>query len=154
MGKLFYRKYKNNNQHSSGFGKYYGRAVITETVEIEEIANRMQDNCTVKRADILAVLSELGPTIADLVKDSKRVRIPYLGCFKLGLSTKGEADADKFNARDNVKDVHVIFQPETKASEKGRRVKTMTEGVQVVEEPSAKVKTTPDEEPDGEDNGD
>jgi len=141
MAQLFYRKYQNNNRQSKGFGKTYARAVITETVEIEAIATKMQDNCTVKRADILAVLSELGPTVGDLLKDSKRVRIPYLGCFKLGLKTIGEDDADKFNARQNVESVHVIFQPDTKASEKGRRVKTMVEGVQVVEVPSPKAKS-------------
>lgn len=141
MAQLFYRKYKNNNSHSRGFGKTYARAVITETVEIEDIATSMQDNCTVKRADILAVLSELGPTVGDLLKDSKRVRIPYLGSFKLGLKTVGETDPEKFNARTNVESVHIIFQPETKRSEKGKRVKTLIEGVQVTEEPSAKAKS-------------
>ena len=148
MAHLFYRKYKNNNQHSKGYGKTYARAIITETVEIEAIANRIQDNCTVKRSDILAVLSELGPTVSDLVKDSKRVRIPYLGCFKLGIKTIGENDPDKFNARDNVDSVHVIFQPETKTVDQGRRVKTMVEGVVLAEEPSAK--SAKDEEPAGE----
>lgn len=136
MSKLFFRKYKNNNsQRQECFGKWYGRVVITETVGIEAIASKMQDNCTVKRADILAVLSELGPTMTDLLKDSKRVKIPYLGAFKLGLSTKGEDNPEKFNVRNNVTGVHVLFQPESKASEKGRRVKSMLEGVVVTELP-------------------
>lgn len=135
MGKLFYRKYKNNNPQNKGYGKTYARVVITETVGIETLASRMQDNCTVKRADILAVLSELGPSISDVVKDSKRVRIPYLGCFKLGIKTVGEEDPEKFNARKNVAGVHVIFQPETKATDKGRSVKRMVEGVVVTELP-------------------
>ena len=131
MAILFFRKCKNNNPQSRGFGKWYGRAVITQTVGIEQIALTMQDNCTVKRADILAVLSELGPVISQLLKDSKRVRIPYLGSFKLGLQTKGEADPEKFNVRDNVKRVRVLFQPESHVSEGGRRVKSMVEGVVV-----------------------
>ena len=146
MAQVFYRKYTNNNKQSKGYGKTYARAIITETVDIEAIANKMQDNCTVKRADILAVLSELGPTMSDLLKDSKRVRIPYLGSFKLGLKTIGENDPKKFTAN-NVESVHVIFQPETEPTERGRRVKTLIKGVQVVEEPSAKVKA--DDSTDG-----
>jgi predicted histone-like DNA-binding protein len=136
MAQLLYKKYKNNNSKSKGYGKWYGRAVITETVGIEAVATRMQDNCTVKRADILAVLSELGPTMGDLLKDSKRVQIPYLGHFKLGISTTGETDDKKFNVRDNVKSVHVIFQPETYQVEQGKRVKKLIEGVVVSELPT------------------
>ena len=152
MAKLFYRKYQNNNPQNSGYGKWYGRVVITETVGIEYLATKMQDNCTVKRADILAVLSELGPTMSDLLKDSKRVRIPYLGCFKLGIKTTGEEDPEKFNARTNVDNVHVIFQPETKATEAGKMVKVLVEGVSVMELPNLDKKKDEDD-PDDPDNG-
>lgn len=152
MAKLFYRKYQNNNPQNSGYGKWYGRVVITETVGIEYLATKMQDNCTVKRADILAVLSELGPTMSDLLKDSKRVRIPYLGCFKLGIKTTGEEDPEKFNARTNVDNVHVIFQPETKATEAGKMVKVLVEGVSVMELPNPDKKKDEDD-PDDPDNG-
>lgn len=152
MAKLFYRKYQNNNPQNSGYGKWYGRVVITETVGIEYLATKMQDNCTVKRADILAVLSELGPTMSDLLKDSKRVRIPYLGCFKLGIKTTGEEDPEKFNARSNVDNVHVIFQPETKATEAGKMVKVLVEGVSVMELPNPDKKKDEDD-PDDPDNG-
>jgi len=131
---LFYRKYKNNNSHSKGYGKWYARAIVTETIGIEAIATKMQDNCTVKRADILAVLSELGPTLKDLLQESKRVHIPYLGYLKLGISTIGEADTDQFTSRQNVKSVHVLFQAE-KRTTNGIRLNTLTDGVVVSEVP-------------------
>ena len=136
MATLFFRKYKNNNKKSKAYGKYYGRTVATQTIGVEDLATQMQDNCTVKRADILAVLSELGPTMKQYMQESKRVRIPYLGCFKLGISTTGETDDKKFNVRDNVKSVHVIFQPETYQVEQGKRVKKLIEGVVVSELPT------------------
>ncbi len=132
---LYYRKYKNNNSHSKGYGKWYARAINMETVEIEAIADKMQANCTVKRADILAVLSELGPTIKDMLQESKRVHIPYVGYLKLGISTTGEAEAEKFSARQNVKGVHVIFQAEKRATN-GIRLNTLTDGVVVTEVPA------------------
>ena len=100
---ILFEKYKNNNQHSAGFGKYYGRVKMIETVEIEKIAKYMQESCTVKVSDVVAVLNELGPTIARILQESKRVRIPSLGCFKVGAATKGVAEKDKWTCRDNVK---------------------------------------------------
>ena len=129
---LFYRKYKNNKSKHKGYGKWYARAVHVDTVGIEEMAQVMQESCTVKRADVLAVLSELGPTVKNLLQDSHRVQIPYLGCFKACISTTGETDPDKFNVRDNVKGTHIVFQPEVKTTVvagKRARIKVMLEGI-------------------------
>ena len=131
--KLFFKKYLNQVKNSKMFGKWYGRVAITESIGIEEIADKMQDNCTVKRADILAVLSELGPTVKDLLQDSKRVKIPYLGAFKLGISTSGATSADEFTVG-NIKNVKVMFQPETVVSG-GHRVKELTRNVSIAELP-------------------
>lgn len=132
--KLFFKKYVNEVKNSKMFGKWYARVAITETVGIEEIAVKMQDNCTVKRADILAVLSELGPTVRDLLQDSKRVKLPYLGAFKLSISTTGADSAEEFTAN-NVKSVRVTFQPETRISSDKHRVKELTSGCRLMEMP-------------------
>jgi len=129
---LNYRTYQNKNSENNGYGKWYARAVIRESIGIEEIATKMQDNCTVKRADILAVLSELGPTMRDLLQDSKRVVIPYMGAFKLGLKTEGTDTEDEFTAK-NVKGVKVLFQPTTRVLANGRRIQELTENCRVVE---------------------
>ncbi|MBR4899220.1 MAG: DNA-binding protein [Prevotella sp.] len=151
---LFYKKYKNNNQHSSGFGKYYARVVTTDSVTIDDIADRMQASCTVKRADVLAVLSELGPTMKDLLQESRRVVLPYLGAFKLGIKTKGESDPDKFSVIGNIKNAHVIFQPEFETEIVGgsrRRVYAMTAGANFKD---IEFKNKPAEEPEEEGEGD
>lgn len=136
MANLIYRKYQNNVKNSSAFGKTYARVVTLGTVGIEDIASIMQDSCTVKRADILAVLSELGPTMKLLMQSSQRVHLPYLGYFKLGISTTGEADAKNFNINSNLKDVHVIFQAESKKLSSGKRMKELVEGAVLIELPS------------------
>jgi predicted histone-like DNA-binding protein len=141
---LLYRKYKNNNSHNKGYGKWYGQAVHQTTIGIDQIAEQMQASCTVKRSDVLAVLSELGPTMKTLLQNSNRVVIPYLGAFKLGISTIGEADADKFNATQNVRGTHVVFQPECTidtSSGGRRRVYALTEGVSFKDIETLKGKT-------------
>ena len=130
---IFYRKYQNNNKKmEKAYGKFYARAVAIDKVEIEELADEIQDNCTVKRADILAVLSELGPTMRDLLQDSKRVVIPYMGAFKLGLKTEGTDTEEEFTAK-NVKGIKVLFQPTTRVLANHRRVQDLTENCRVVE---------------------
>ena len=129
---LNYRKYQNKNSESNAYGKWYARAVIRESVGIEEMATKMQDSCTVKRADILAVLSELGPTMRDLLQDSKRVVLPYMGAFKLALTTEGADSEEEFTAK-NVKGIRVLFQPTTRVAPDGRRVKDLTDNCRVLE---------------------
>ncbi|MBR4897800.1 MAG: DNA-binding protein, partial [Prevotella sp.] len=115
---------------------------------------RMQASCTVKRADVLAVLSELGPTMKDLLQESRRVVLPYLGAFKLGIKTKGESDPDKFSVIGNIKNAHVIFQPEFETEIVGgsrRRVYAMTAGASFKD---IEFKNKPAEEPEEEGEGD
>ena len=57
---VFYRLYQNNNKSASGYRKWYARAVVTETMTTRQLAEIMQENCTVKRSDIEAVLREIG----------------------------------------------------------------------------------------------
>lgn len=136
MGQLMYRMYQNPVKSSKSYGKWFARTVNTGTVGLEEIANTMQDNCTVKRADILAVLSELGPTVKQLLQNSKRVKIDYLGTFKLGMSTSGEAKRDDFSLNKNLKDIHVIFTPVSRQAKNGVRIKDWTDGCQLSELPN------------------
>lgn len=110
---VFYRLYQNNNQQSSVYKKWYARTVVTETMTTKQLAEIMQENCTVKRSDIEAVLRELVPTMARAMQDSKRVKIDGLGSFKIGIKTKPADSAKEFNAQKNVVGIHINFLPET-----------------------------------------
>ena len=118
---VFYRLYQNNNKQSSGYNKWYARAVMTETMTTRQLAEIMQENCTVKRSDIEAVLREIVPTMTRAMQDSKRVKIEGLGTFKIGLKTKGAASAKAFNVNENVTGMHVNFLPETYKDKKTNR---------------------------------
>ena len=70
---VLYRLSKVTSPKAKGYGKWYPRAVITQTVDTEMLATIMQRNCTLKKADIVAVISELIETMADQLQDSKRL---------------------------------------------------------------------------------
>ena len=60
---VFYKLYQDNRKNSKQKGSWYGRAKHVDTVTTEQLAEEMQENCTVKRSDILAVISELVTTM-------------------------------------------------------------------------------------------
>ena len=111
MSKLITRKYKNNNEKSSAYGKWYGRFVYTETLSTEEFAKHISSHGSpFDRATILGVLMSACDCLVELVKDSKRVRLGDLGTFYLSPETTGSETEEDFSD-DNVRKVHLRFRP-------------------------------------------
>ena len=108
---VLYRLYQNNNDKSPGKGKWYAKAVMTNVIDTKKLADIMQRNCTVKRADIMAVLTELVETMRDQLQDSKRVKLDGLGSFKLALTSKGAATAADWNPNTHITGVRIRFRP-------------------------------------------
>ena len=139
---VFYRLSKVTSPKAKGYGKWYPRAVITQTVDTEMLATIMQRNCTLKKADIVAVISELIETMADQLQDSKRVKLNGFGSFKIGIRGEGADSAADFSTSKNIKGLHVLFQPEVKTDGSGLRQKTFITGCSVQEAPKNDVDTT------------
>ena len=146
---VFYRLYQDNRSNSTHPGEWYARAVHTGTVDIDGLAEEMQANCTVKRADIVAVLSELVETMQRHLQMSHRVKLNRLGTFKIGMSTKPAASPQEFTAGQNVKSVHILFQPETKIEKDKTRVRALLTGCKVQELPKNAVGTALDDVEEG-----
>lgn len=134
---VFYRLYQNNNKRSSVYKKWYARAVMIDTMTTRQLAEIMQENCTVKRSDIEAVLRELVPTMTRAMQDSKRVKIDGLGSFKIGLRTKPSASPKEFSSQKNISGMRINFMPETyKDSGTNRRVTDLLKRCAVAELPT------------------
>ena len=139
---VFYRLSQVTSPKQKGYGKWYPRAVMTNTVDTNELANIMQRNCTVKKSDILAVISELIETMQDQLQDSKRVKLNGFGTFKIGLTSEGANSAADFSSSKHIKGLHVLFQPEVKTDSNGQRQKTFISGCTVQEAPKNAVDTS------------
>ena len=96
---VFYRLSQVTSPKQKGYGKWYPRAVMTNTVDTDALATIMQRNCTVKKSDIVAVITELIETMQDQLQDSKRVKLNGFGSFKIGMSSTGAEKASDFDAR-------------------------------------------------------
>jgi len=79
------------------------------------------------------VLSELEPTMKQLMQNSLAVRIPYLGVFKIVMATKPAEEKAKFDVS-CVKNLKVNFRPEAhKLEQSGKRVKDLVAGSKVTD---------------------
>lgn len=109
---VLYRLTKNNNQYNSGYGNWYAQSVMTETVDTDKLATIMQRNCTVKKSDILAVITELIETMQDQLQNSKRVKLNGFGAFKIGIenapkdNSKSKILLDTFNQKIKLIDIN------------------------------------------------
>ena len=129
---LNYRLYQSNRKDNTK-DKRYARVTHTSTIDTNGLAAIMQANCTVKRSDILAVISELVEVMTTELQNSKRVRIDGFGTFKLGINTKAADHAKDFSVSRNVTGVHVLFLPETKIGADKRRTITFVDQVKLRE---------------------
>ena len=139
---VFYRLSQVTSPKQKGYGKWYPRAVMTSTVDTDALATIMQRNCTVKKSDILAVITELIETMQDQLQDSKRVKLNGFGTFKIGICSEGAETAADFSVSKNVKNLHVLFMPEVKSDASGQRKKTFITGCSVQEAPKNDVDTS------------
>ena len=100
-----------DNRKNIGTGKFYARAVHTTTIDSEQLAERIQRNCTVKKSDVYAVLIELAEVMKDELQNSNRVKIDNFGTFKINIKSTGAESEDKFTATENIVGARVRFQP-------------------------------------------
>ena len=132
---VLYKLNKDNRKGSRTAGLYFARAVHVGVIDTEGLAKIMQANCTIKAADIKAVLTELVETMATQLQNSMRVKLDGLGSFKIGIRGIGSKTIDEYSVAKNVRDLHINFQPETKRDATGLRQRAMLGGAKVQEAP-------------------
>lgn len=108
-----FTKLQNNNSKSTAYGKWFATAVYDQRfVETEELANYIQQQASVKKSDIKAVLDELGGAMKHYFELGQKVKLDGIGIFKVGFSSIGAADKVDCTAA-TITTRRVLFQPET-----------------------------------------
>lgn len=131
---VFYKLYQSKRTGKS-YDKWYARATQPTTVDLEKIADIVQQNCSLKRSDVKAVLSELVEVMTDQLQAGNRVKLDGFGTFKIGLRSKGANAPEEFSVQRHVVSAHVLFLPQARVGADGKRVKTFLAGVKVQELP-------------------
>ena len=77
--------------------KYYAHVQANGEASIREMAERIQQTCTVHKSDVFAVLVALEDVITDALKGGEIVRLGDLGTLQIGISSKGAATEDDYS---------------------------------------------------------
>jgi predicted histone-like DNA-binding protein len=108
-----FKKLQNMNDDSTAFGKWFATAVYDQHfIETEELANYIQQQASVKKSDIKAVLDELGGAMKHYFELGQKIKLDGIGIFKVGFSSIGSNDKEDCGAQ-NITTRRVLFQPET-----------------------------------------
>lgn len=111
---VLYRTYQDNRDGSITQGQFFGRAVHTGTVELEQLGAEIEENVSVKYSDVMGVLIELVNVMNKHLHSSERVKLNGFGSFKIGLKTKGALREEDFTAVKNIVGAKVNFYPDYK----------------------------------------
>ena len=128
-----YKLVQNNREGSRTRGKWYARAVPVGVIRSEQIAEDIEEKCSLTKSDVLGVITELVTQMRKHLLAGERVILDGFGGFKCGIATSPADSAKDFTPTKNVKSVHIIFQPTVKKSADGKRVKSLLTGVTVEE---------------------
>ena len=127
------RTFKDGRQDNSN-GKWYARAIKVGTVETNDLAEIIQRNCSMKKSDVQAVLTELTEVMTQKLQDSYAVKLNGLGTFKIGLKCKGATDLDEFTVSENICGGRINFLPAyTVDSATGHRTQALISGMKLAE---------------------
>ncbi len=127
---LRYKMYQNTNEKSKYYQKWYARAVVGETVDIDKLAKEISERCTVTDADIVAVVRALVTAMTAHITNGDRVTIDKLGSFRATITTKPAEVAGEFTSQ-NITGTHINFRPYVKMDANHRRTVPMLEGLKV-----------------------
>ena len=142
---VLYRLYQNNRSNSPKRGEWYGRALMTNVTDTNKLAELIQRNCTAKRSDVLAVLTELVEVMQDELQASHRVKLDGFGSFKIGIKSTSTHTAKEYSPLKNIVGMRVNFTPESKKSADKTRTRTFLTGCTVQEAPKNAVDTKKEE---------
>ena len=78
-------------------GKFYAQAQARGEAGIRELSQRIQQSCTVTRADVMAVLIALEDVVADSLANGEIVRLGELGSLQISLSSEGSMTKEDFH---------------------------------------------------------
>ena len=90
--------------------KYYAQAQARGDVNIREMAERIQQTCTVHKSDVYAVLVALEDVIAEAIQNGEIVRLGELCTLQVSLSGKGALTEDDYDTS-LIKRSKINFRP-------------------------------------------
>ena len=105
---LHYKIYQNKSKGNKAYGKWFARATVNQTIDLEQLAEHMANhNTPYSKGAIFGVLTDMVNCIREFVLEGNAVKIPNLAIFSAGLTTAAAATPEAFKPSANIKSVHL-----------------------------------------------
>ncbi len=108
---VLYRRYMRKSKGSDE-KKCYIRIMQRAVVDSDELAEMIQQRCSLTAADVKSALVALGEVFTEQLCEGQRVDLDGIGQFKIGLESFPADSMEEWNQRDHLRGYHVNFVPE------------------------------------------
>ena len=113
--------YQNNRENFVNRGKWYARVKVNKTKTMKDIAREIQDISSMRKSDVMAVLTELPDVMNKMLQEGHRVKLDGFGSFKIGIKTTPADSVKDFSVTKNIKSSHILFQPDRLYEANGKK---------------------------------
>ena len=124
-----FKKTRLRNSSRDYDGLWFPKALHPITVTTKDLLKEIPRNCSLKRSDLLAALTELSEFLIRHLRQGEIVDIDGIGRFKLEVKGQGVLSPDDFDERTDISGYVCHFTP---YSSNGR--KPMFEDIELVRE--------------------
>ena len=124
---LPYKLIQNTNTKSPFVNQFFPKAVQMSTVDLDQLAEQIQENCTLKKSDVKACIEEMIHVFKNNLQNGICVHLNGLGRFRMGIKGSHAKTVKAFSVANNVKGFRVNFMPDSKIV-KGQTVITNDDG--------------------------
>ena len=110
---MHYKIVKETKPTLKNYGRYKAVAVHYNTIDTKRLSQEIQDNCSLKKSDVVAVLTELSELLVRHLQDGDRVRLEGIGLLKMEIESDKVDKAEDFNVRQHIRNFRIHLLPES-----------------------------------------
>ena len=134
-----YDFYRNPNSQGTNKKRYHARVVSSDRITTDELAEEIQNECSLTITDVKAVLIALGDKLAKHLGEGSKVHLDGIGYFQVNLQCKEEVRTTRSVRSDNVEFKSVSYRADNELKkhlkkQKIQRSQTKIHSVEMTEE--------------------
>ena len=134
-----YDFYRNPNSQGTNKKRYHARVVSSDRISTDELAEEIQNECSLTITDVKAVLIALGDKLAKHLGDGSKVHLEGIGYFQVNLQCKEEVCTTRSVRSENVEFKSVSYRADNELKkhlkkQKIQRSQTKIHSVEMTEE--------------------
>lgn len=104
---------RKDNIGAEGQEYYIMQAINTGEVDVDRLSYLVSNECTVKRADVKAVLTALGDKMHELLEEGHVINLENIGRFRMGFKSTPQPSPEMLRPHE-IQKFHINYQPTPK----------------------------------------